>query len=465
MEKISFISPLQPQPAYQMATRIVVENLSRSPMFEPETIRVLSKEKNRYKIDKIYKKQIEFTSFYANVMSGEYDRDLDVDSEIALVSCTSIFDLYSVKKYLNENRVVVAGGPIIGLLGPEMIRNVLSKSDAKIEKLILVSKYVDLDTDIYKIIKDNKDITIDKNNFRTFFECDKNFYNEYHSGSRVFFGFDLYCKHGQCKFCTFAYAPKACFVNNVSPQEIVDNIHKTMTNHKSTTLQLVDSYFIYTKKNIEVLKLLEKYIVATYSGILSLQDVNYINLVSKYVKEIRIGLETVSDFGLENTNKGYTYEHINTAVNNIIKHMSRDVKLLFNIITDMPAKNVRDVVINYDRILKIKRTLTSEGFKVKFFFAPLSLFTNQKLIDGVLFDIKVYPPEMLSGFSYLVHLFRQSGIDGLSMVKGNFKDRRDIGIMDLYTPVVRYDENRRVLKTDMLLVDKEVMEEIFLEGE
>ena len=465
MEKISYISPLQPGASYPMATRIIGENLTRDPNFDPEIISVYSKRKARYSIDGLFGRQMHYMSFYADVLKGLHDDDLTVESEVVMVSCTTIYDFYTIRKFLNEGRIVIAGGPIITVFGAPRVRDVLSSIGTELEKLILVLRYVDLDTDLYEILRNKKDVDIQTNNFKTFFECDKNYHERCYEGlsSIVFFGFDLFCRHGECKFCTYKYASKACFINNITPQEVASNIHKTMESHGSNLIQLVDTYFEYKKKNIDILKLITKYHVTTFSGILSLQSVNYINLVNKYVNRIKIGLESVSDYSLTHTNKGYDYDKIEVAFDNMIKYLSKDVTITVNLIIDMPAKNSEDVVTNYTRALEFKRKLKANGFDTKWSPYPLSLFVNQKLIDGKLYGIKEGPMETLTGMSYILHLFRENGLDGLSLVKDSFCDWRKIGVMDFYAPIVRYDENGKVLKTDTQIVDTDLMNELFLE--
>jgi radical SAM superfamily enzyme YgiQ (UPF0313 family) len=100
-----------------------------------------------------------------------------------------------------------------------------------------------------------------------------------------------------------------------------------------------------------------------------------------------IGLESTSDFSLDHINKGYTYEDIKEAINNIIKYLDRRIFLEISVILDLPSRDREDIEINYRKIAEIKEGLISEGFKVGFHLNILSVFPNLELIypkDGLL---------------------------------------------------------------------------------
>jgi len=61
----------------------------------------------------------------------------------------------------------------------------------------------------------------------------------------------------------------------------------------------------------------------------------HVEFLNKYINTLLIGLECASDFALKNIRKGYTWDDIRTAVDNIINHLDKKIFLEMSIISNV----------------------------------------------------------------------------------------------------------------------------------
>ena len=191
----------------------------------------------------------------------------------------------------------------------------------------------------------------------------------------------------------------------------------------------------------------------------------------KYVNTILLGLETVSDFALKNIKKGYTWNDIQEAVDQMIMHMDRNIFLEISTILDLPFRDEEDARTNYQRILEIKGRLEEAGFKVGIHMNILSLFPNLELLTQKpsYFGISDRKEDMehSTGKNYFIHLLKQAGMDApLLLPSGKLiADREnpaglDYGFLSSDLPVMRYDVQGRILPSDLNLMDEAVIKGI-----
>ena len=154
----------------------------------------------------------------------------------------------------------------------------------------------------------------------------------------------------------------------------------------------------------------------------------------KYVNTILLGLETVSDFALKNIKKGYTWNDIQEAVDQMIRHMDRNIFLGIHM-----------------NILSL--------------FPNLELLTQKPSYFGI--SDRKEDMEHSTGKNYFIHLLKQAGMDApLLLPSGKLiADREnpaglDYGFLSSDLPVMRYDVQGRILPSDLNLMDEAVIKGI-----
>ena len=500
--KITYIYPPLFKGFHPMATRMITENLLRNKNLEVyfsdipvrtytsrihETIyehimagattkfspAILSFLEQRYIVNNI---------FYVFMTHGYFDEYIlkDFDTPYVLISVINFCDLIIVKHLLEKNKRVVVGGPLINIgLSPAFIRDFLHSMGIDRARLaddmIIVSGNIDLTTDLYAIIKDWKDADITRNTYGTLYECERDFLQEYYDDSSVtpvHFGFNNRCWYGKCKFCTYRGLPKMDFLEDVEDTKVVNNIHKLMIQFGSRDIRLIDSYYYVHRPQVQnILEQIKQYNITIYSGVTLLKRREYIEFVNKYVDCLLIGLESTSDFSLDQVDKGYTYQDVKSALDNVIRYLDKKISLELSVILDLPCKNVEDVKANYERILDIKQRLLHEGFNASVHMNTLSVFPNMELLYGRNGFLKRSddPAEMVisSGKNYLIHLLRRAGMDrslvlpsGSVMLDKDSSQRLYYGYISSDVPVIRYDIEGKVLPSDLNLVDENTIREI-----
>ncbi|MEE9418930.1 MAG: radical SAM protein [Desulfatiglandaceae bacterium] len=499
--KITYIYPPLFKGFYPMATRMITENLLRDKNLEVDfsdiPIRAYSSKIHEEIFDRIIskaastlspnvvafleQKYIIYNLFYVFMAHGYYDKYIleDFDTKYVVVTVINFCDLLIVRHLLNTEKKVVIGGPLITIgLSPAFIRQFLSHMGVDQSKLssnlIIVSGNIDLKTDLSGIIKNWKDAAITENDYGTSFECERDFLREYYDGQSqipVHLGFSNRCWYGKCKFCTYGELPPMDFLKTAEDAKVIEYIRKMMNTLGSSHIRFIDSYFHTTSPSVQnILHQISDYDITIYTGITLLKSKSYIDFINDYVNCLLIGLESTSDFSLDHINKGYTYEDIKEAINNIIKYLDRRIFLEISVILDLPSRDREDIEINYRKIAEIKEGLISEGFKVGFHLNILSVFPNLELIypkDGLLRRSND-PSDMglSTGKSYLISLLRQSGMDNPPQLPSGsvLVDEHTPGLQYGYVssdvPIVRYDIDGNVLPSDLNLIDQGIMRRI-----
>ncbi|MCD6306680.1 MAG: hypothetical protein J7M32_10400 [Deltaproteobacteria bacterium] len=498
----SYIYPPLFKPFYPMATRIITENLLRDKRlnvaFSNMPVRpfashidtdlyerILSKARSQCSpnvVSFLEQKYMVYNIFYVFMARGYFDPYIltDTDTEINILTCLNFCDLLILKHLLEMDKKVILGGPLINIgLSAGFIREFMERMGADPSKLsnnlIIVSGNIDANTNLYQIISDWKDTAIVENAYGTVFDCQRDFLQDFYSetdDAPVHLGFNNHCWYGKCKFCTYRGLPKMDFLEGQAPGRAADAIHSLMNRFGSEHIRFIDSYFRSNVNGVqEILERIRDFHITVYTGIILLKKRDYIEFLNRYVNCLLIGLESTSDFSLNQVAKGYTLKDVDTAIDHIIRYMSRDIFLEISLILDLPAKNATDVRTNYERIARIKRKLARAGFRVAFHMNILSVFPNLELLytgAGLLRpSTNASDIGHSTGKNYLIHILKQCGMDGVLQLPSRCIIRDEhasgnltYGYISSDMPVMRYDVNGCVLPSDLDLMDESVMKEI-----
>jgi len=499
---VTYIYPPLFKPFYPMATRIITENLLRNEKlhvtFSDMPVRpfdshidtdlyarILSTAESRCSpnvFSFLGQKYMVYNIFYVFMAQGYFDPYIlaDTDTEVNILTCLNFCDLLILKHLLEKDRKVVLGGPLINIgLSGAFIRKFMERMGVPPSKLVknlmIVSGNIDLNTDLYQFILDWKDAAIVQNDYSTVYDCERDFLKDLYRGADdvpVHLGFNNHCWYGKCKFCTYRGLPRMDFLEGREVGRAADSIHRLMNGFGSDHIRFIDSYFRSGSTRVqEILEQIKDYHITIYTGITLLKKKDYIAFLNRYVNCLLIGLESTSDFSLAQVAKGYTREEVDMAVDNIIRYMSRDIFLEISLILDLPAKDAEDVRANYRRIARLKGRLTREGFRVAFHMNILSVFPNLELLyaDAGFLRPSINPSDMrhATGKNYIIDILRQCGMDRpLQLPSGCVLKDEDnahdliYGYISSDVPVVRHDVDRRVLPSDLELMDEAVMKEI-----
>lgn len=501
--KLAYVYPPLFKPFFPMATRILTENLLRNPRLEPDFSRIPAATIGSRAPEELYdrimargrrvfhpnavafleQKYIVNSLFYVFMAHGVLDPHLgfDFDAEYVLATCINFCDLIIVQRLLGSRKRVVLGGPLVNIgLSSELIRGLLglmgTEPRALADRLIIVRGNVDPGTDLYGLIRDWKDATIQENDFSGVFECRRDFlqslYGERPGKIPIHLGFRNRCWYGKCRFCTYAHLPEADFLKGVEDEDAARGIRELMRAFGSEQIRFIDSYFHAGLRRVRrILSLLGESHITLYTGILLLKNRDYLQFLNEHAHVLLIGLESASDYSLGRVNKGYEYKDVLEAVERIIAHLDRRLFLEISIIVDLPARNAADVRENYRRIAGIQDRLLEAGFRVGVHMNILSPFPNMDLLrpEEGLYRTPGDPGEwdLSCGKNFLVHLLRRGGMEQASLLPAHdlLPDphalcRSPYGYLGSGVPVVRLDEEGKVLPSDLLLAEEDVMARI-----
>ena len=377
------------------------------------------------------------------------------------------FDLALIYYVLQNGIKVIFGGNLVFNYSIQELRRMLTVMGATEEhqkNIIFVNGFVDLTTDLYKILKEWKDTSITKNDFSTFWNCERDYIQdlvsmpgrEYrtfltkrrYSDFQATYIFDSHCWWNKCKFCTYNKFPNINTIKNSNPNIIVNSILNTLSRHRSNSIFIADSCFLFNDKTEFILKkLVENHVeIFIYSRINSLLDKNYLEKLNKYISFIKIGMESTDDFALNYIDKGYGKAEIIKAFDKIEKYLRKDIFLSINMIADLPYQSKGDFLQNIDFICKLKEHMIEKGFKIRFAFSSLNIvpFLKSKMIDEKFFKVTTLDDEYVAGRSMVWKYLEKLGFDSK--------------ISALYTlPYKRYDKDGKILLPDSELIpeDKE----------
>lgn len=500
--KLTYIYPPLFTPYYPIATRMITGNLQRnekidptfseipvraykSETYKPEYERIVSKGKNMFSpAAGVYMSQkfISSNTYYVMMTRGYFNEDIfeDVRDAYVMVTCINFCDLIIVKNLLDNKNRVVLGGPLLNIkMSPAFIREFLLKMGASShslsKNLIIITGDIDLNTDLYQYIQAWKDDVILETDYTTIYDCKKDFLQDMfdHSSSTIaHVGFNNRCWYGKCKFCTYKGLPVMDFLSGAEEDRVVEYFHAIKREFGAKELRFIDSYFSLNNESVHyILDQIKSYQIAVFAGILLMKKKDHIDFLNKYVNTILLGLETASDFALQNIKKGYTWKDIQEAVDQMIQHMDRNIFVEISTILDLPFRDEEDAKTNYQRILEVKGRLEDAGFRVGIHMNILSLLPNLELLTQKPSYFKISDRkedmEYSTGKNYFIHLLKQAGMDApLLLPSGELiPDREnpaglDYGFLSSDLPVMRYDVHGNVLQSDLNILDEKTIKAI-----
>lgn len=377
-----------------------------------------------------------------------------LDNEYILITILSPEDLYTIKILLNAGRKVVMGGTPTFLWSFEFLRKTLSDMGTKnLENLIIVKGHVGLDTDIYSIIKNWKDVVLTNFSATTLYDCDEDYLSDQslifrNSGVKydANFIFRQRCFYSKCNHCNHRRVKRVNFIEGLTTRDVTSNIRHIMKKFEANRIFLVDSYLEFLPDTVDILIALRKdFFFHVYAGVDMMLNDEYCDYINAFIDSFMIGFETLSPFALKYLNKNHTVGDVDKLVDKIIKRIDRDKVVIFNMMVDLPYESREDIIENYRKIKEIKQRMTDEGFE-KFRLNPIALYIQPQLN---LIDNK---------------FIRRTHVDDWNVVGRNYV-KKQLDDMDLYYPLpedieihyTRHDSNGNVLPSDFELVDMDFL--------
>jgi len=404
------------------ATRILCENLNRddrldvtfnaaSLVTDAYTVKYLIDHIKSTDLTPLQKASTELWFIPARLILTTYkfiDKIIDtIQNDIVLYSAhVGIYDYHPIKRLLKRGFKVVMGGPTATMVDNDLIRLRLSGLGCtmkQLDNLIIVKGYVDLTTDLYSIIKEWKDATIESNDFSTIWDCVNDPFQKHfkvlhramekYPGSGFNSDFMLnvvvlrnFCVWGKCSFCHYPMMPNNNYIKGCAPETIAQNIIDTCKLYGTNNVFLSDGCFIFTPQVEKVLQILR--VNGMYISMLIripyLKDLTIIDKINKYINMLDIGIESFNDFTLRYINKGYTQRDIFEAFDNMGKYLNSDIRLNPYLIMDLPYENKDSIINNYEMAIALQGHMEYKGFEFRYTpnLLEITWDTQDKLIDG-----------------------------------------------------------------------------------
>ena len=401
----------------ELSTTIITENLMRDDRID------LNISPAMYMCNYIVSKELpKYVDIFAKVnenyryLSGEWNKWLQialtskeciehiintVKGNIVLYSAnTGACDYYIIAELLNRGYKLVVGGPTVGLYDFEYSRKVISEYGAdNLSNLLLVKGYVDLTTDLHKIIDDWKDTTIESNDFATWWDCKNDYigskYNKIieHVDLAIFKDiqgyivtiFDSFCP-GTCKFCLFKLLPTLDYTKSIEVEAIANNILERCKQSRVNNIFIANNLFLFRDKYKKVLEILKDngINITIMTSMKLLHNREVIENINKYINHVCIGMESTIDFSLEKIGKENKFNDIQKTVESIINFGNKNINYKFCSICDLPVQSKDQVYENYNNQVEIKETFIKNGFN-NFTFVPKTFQIGEAtkvMIDG-----------------------------------------------------------------------------------
>lgn len=385
------------------STRIIANNLMRDDRldvrFNPasftqdvQTVKYIIDHMRSVEIPSLIKAATELWFIPARLITTTckfIDNIIDtIQHNVVLYSAhVGIYDYIPIKRLLERGFKVVIGGPTTiyadGKIRPRL--TALGCTPEMLKNLIIVKGYVDLTTDLYTIIKEWKDTTIESNDFSTIWECVDDPFEKYfditkrmtkdYSGSNFtpksilnVVVFRNSCLWGKCTFCHYPFITKNNYIENTSPEKVADNILKTCSLYKTKNVFLSDGCFIFNDHVESVLKILRKHdiYISLLIRIPYLKNKRIVDKINRYFNMVDVGIESFNDFTLDYIKKGYKQSDIIEAFDMMKKHLNRDIRLNPYLIIDLPYESRDSLVSNYEMAVTLQNQMRDLGFEFKY---------------------------------------------------------------------------------------------------
>jgi hypothetical protein len=413
-----------------------------------------------------------FPHFY--VGAGELDDFIinSIKTDIIFYSAPFAQDFRLIKLLLDKGKRILLGGTVTLIYGIESIRSSLRElgtTEEQLKNLCIVQGYVDKSTSIKSIYEKWEDHIIQSNDLNSIWDCmddwslkNKKIYDRLFN-TNLGIVLNTSCWWGRCKYCTFPCVPVTDFTEGMSAEEVVKKILVLGNLYDSKNIYFFDSYMKASKRIKKIMYALkdEGYKLSIYTGIHLLNE-KYISFLNKAQIDPFIGLEHTNTDTLRAIDKGYDFNQIEIAFDNMLRYMSKTIRPVICIMADLPiVTDSRDEAIkiikdNYNYIKQKKDLFTKEGLSNGIGFQPdlksLRHLPMNTLIseDGLIREAKKdeFNLETLTGI-WALYLY-MSKVSGISLEKFDMKTNK---------PLVRYLLNGERLESDLYFVDKELIRE------
>jgi wyosine [tRNA(Phe)-imidazoG37] synthetase (radical SAM superfamily) len=383
----------------------------------------------------------------------------NIKTDIVLVTCWNSFSLPFIKFLLEHNKRVVIGGVFCNSYESSHIRQSLIEiglNESLLTNLMIVKGYVDLTTDLYELIDKWEDIEITENDFSTMWHCRSDYIKDGLNIFRAFkqrpiwytIVFDNSCWYNKCTFCNIDHNKRKNFIKNMEVDELVDALILNLKEYQTNLLFINDPYFIFTPKNKYILgKLKQNGIkIAILTGINLLKNKKYLKNINNYIDELRIGLESCSDFALSYINKGYDWNGVIESINMMRNELSSDVMLRYLYIMDLAETSKESVLQNYNRMIQL-REMIEKKFDFAFFPRNLHMFKDIDIQETTKYIRISENSDRVSGIWKVYNHLEKYGFEV------NIPE-------DVVLPYERYDENGKLLPSDYEIITGDMMKEI-----
>lgn len=396
---------------------------------------------------------------FINTLKGDY-----------LLYSMSSFDYTILSHVLNGGMRVVAGGCEVNMSSFEEIRKkflLCGTKEENLKNLLLIKGIITPRTDLYSPIKNWKDcfiptqgiedIMLYANNDYTRFEsmlkikkiidlAEPDVFKQYVWPNVLSVCFNSKCIWGKCRFCMYCVLDDINFIENLTAEQIIESIYEKCVNLNCYTVFFADDYFYFNKKRItimdELLKRGIKFICQT--GIRLLVNEKYVERLHKYFYMYSIGLESATNFGLNQFNKGYEWKDIQKSFENIKKYYNNNA-ITINIIVDGPVESVENANLNYKRLLDIKQDLESHNIKVIHTISVLTIY-NENMFNNFASLGYIRKP-ISNNISGKIKLIKE--LEKYVELPYGWTEQHDI-------PFERIDKNGNLLSSDYEIVDEDV---------
>ena len=481
MKVTYMLSPTTPYVTHTQASNILSENLKRDQRIDPSfnmsilslTMKILN-EKNKV-VERIEDGPLkylcskpQFTTNFLRILGGLYSNSNEffrsvistIKTDLVLITCWTIHSIPLIVFLLNNGKRVVMGGSLCNSYPIDVIRSLLKEAGTtSLKNIIIVKGYVGVQTDLYKIITDWKDIEIPEHDYTDMW-CGSGDYikkylnlltkcrdtdNTYYSAT-----FNNNCWYNKCKFCKLREKNQPNFIREIDIDALYENIVENLITYRAKILLVNDNYFTFSEKNKAILKRLRKsgYKIKVLSGIISFMSESYLNDINHYVDEVGVGLESTSDFSLDYIIKGYKWSDIKLSVENMKKYLDRDKVIRYLVIVDLVTKNQNDIVQNYKNMAVMKNRLIEYGFeKIQFSLTPLQIFPSVGIAENTKY-LKMKSSKSVSGMWYVYNRLRKAGVEV------NLSEK-------LMMPFERYDTDGNLLLSDFEYISNDLIKNLF----
>jgi radical SAM superfamily enzyme YgiQ (UPF0313 family) len=405
-----------------------------------------------------------YTAESSRIFKKKYMDSFKYNTILYSAGSNGLFDTDIIATLLKNGFRVVVGGQYVHLFKINTLmyylRDIFSVPKKYLKNIIFVRGFLDKTTDLYKIVKDWKNIEIENFDIKSIWECEDDYIPDvlkqmgkmdfvkikdpnlwqYYGAMSVLFRSGCFWK--KCAFCTYSRIRKSNLIKNINPEYIAECIVNTAKKYNTNSLYVGDDYFTFNKNIIRILEILKEnnILVSVFSGIRLLVNEKYASNIGKYCKNVRLGIENVNDFTLKRINKGYTYKDVLKAFENMKKYFPKELYIRPNFIMDLPFKNKEQIIRNYKRLKDIKIDMANNGFlnfsyKSNFLTIPKS--NRDKLVDGK-YIVESDKSKYKNGNYLIKRILKESGFDYSDLLWGSYKINYK-----------RFDENGKELDSDI----------------